>query len=253
MTTWDTTMRIVLRLLPLVLCFAALSTALAGPRGPSPEEELGVLAHKDLAAVQKPVFSTSGKVELAAQFVTIPSDPYILALQGSAIGTWYATERLALEALVSAGNGWETSESTRLASQGVQVDSYTPRFISSVNVQWTPIYAKLSLLGFRIVHFDTSITGGIGAFVARRTIYNAMEASPDAERYNHPASVNLGLTQRYYGRAAGHMFAIRADARDYLYVLRTLEATRVIKHNWYFGIGISWFFDLFGEQGGDHA
>ena len=245
-------MRILFRFFLLLFCLAPLST-IAGPRGPSPEQELGVLAHRDIAAVQKPVFSTSGKLELAAQFITIPSDPYILALQGGLIGTWYFTERLALEALVSAGNGWETSESTRLASQGVQVDSYTPRFISSLNVQWTPIYAKLSLLGLRIVHFDTSLTGGAGAFVARRTLYNAVEASPDADRYNHPASFNLGLNQRYYLRAGGRMLAVRADVRDYLYVLRTLEATKVVKHNWYFGLGVSWFFDLSGKRGGDDA
>lgn len=231
----------------------ASPSAWAGPRGPSPEQELGVLANKDLAAVQKPVFSCAGKLELGAQMVTIPSDPYVLALHGSAVGTWYATERLAVDALVAAGNGWETSESTRLESQGVRVDSYTPRFIASLNLQWTPIYAKLSLLGVRIVHFDTSITAGAGAFVARRTLYNAVEASPDADRYNHPASVDLGLNQRYYFRAAGHMLAVRVDVRDYLYVLQTLEATKVIKHNWYFGLGVSWFFDLVGKRGGDHA
>ncbi len=238
----------------VLLCSAAIATsaARAGPRGPAPEEELGVLADRDLAAVQRPIFSTSGKLEVTVQAVTIPTDPYVLSVHGSAIGTWYFTERLAIEALVGFGNGRETDQSTRLQALGIRVDTYTPRFISSVNVQWTPIYAKLNLLGVRIVHFDTSLTAGAGAFVARRTIYNDVEPTPDAERFNNPASIDVGINQRYFLRAAGQMLALRIDARDYLYVQQTLEATRVVKHNWYFGAGLSWFFELSRDRGGGH-
>ena len=209
-----------------------------------------MLAMEDLAAVQKPLFSTQGKMEVAAQVATIPTDPYVISAHGGISVGWYLSERLAVEYLFAWGNGRETSQSTRLQSLGVRVDAYMPRVVTSINTQWTPIYAKFSLLGMRVVHFDTSITGGVGALVAERTIYNDVEAAANADVYNRPASINVGINQRYFIRTRGQMFAIRADVRDYLYLLETLENSRVVKHNWYFGLGVSWFFRPVFEKGG---
>jgi outer membrane beta-barrel protein len=162
---------------------------------------------------------------------------------------YYFSERIAGDCLLSFGNGFETYESKRLQELGVRIDSYTPRLVASFNAQWTPIYAKLNLLGMRVVHFDTSLTGGIGAFVARRTIYNDVDASPGADRFNRPLSVNIGLNQRYYARLWGYSAALRLEARDYLYLFDTLAGNHYIKHNWYFGAGISWFFDFARPKG----
>lgn len=223
--------------------------ASGGPRGPAPDEELGLLANTDLAAVQKPLFSMRRKLEVSGHTALLPGDPYVVGVLGGVGAAYYFSERLAADVLLSYGNGFETFESTRLQELGVRVDSYTPRFVCSFNAQWTPIYAKLNLLGYRVVHFDTSLTGGVGAFVARRTIYNDVEASPEAARFNLPASINVGINQRYFARIANHTAALKLELRDYLYVLRTVTDTSGIKHNWFLSLGITWYFDLF-EGGG---
>lgn len=240
----------VLVLLGILPCTTvAQAAAQAGPRGPTPAENLGVLQNRELAAVQKPLFGTQNKLELSLHSGLLPIDPYVLGAIYGAQGTLHLDERLGLELALEAGTGWDTYASKALREQGIRVDAYFPRAVATLGAVYTPVYAKLNLLGKQVVHFDVALTAGAGMFLAERTLYNDTESAEDARRYSFPLSVHLGILERYYLTLFQQQWAIRLDARDHLTWITNLDGTGWLKHNLAFGVGVSWFMPLKAPPG----
>lgn len=217
--------------------------------GPRPDQTLGVLRHGELAAVQKPLYPTEGRLELGVGVGLIPNDAFVTGGMLALSATWHARPELGVELALGLGRGWETYASRTLQAQGVRVDAYSPVALASLDAVWTPIYAKLNLLGRRVVHFDVAAVAGAGLFLAERTIYNDTVAAEGARRYNLPASVNLGLLHRYYLTFAQRPFAVRLEARDHLTLVPEGLAGPWLKHDLLLSVGLSGFLSF----GGTHA
>lgn len=228
-----------LLLAPLLAMLLSLSpTAQAGgPRGPTPDEELGVLSHGELRAVQKPILKLEGTLEAGLTGLALPFDLYVTGAGGGGYVGWHFSEFLGLEALVAGCGGWETWPNQLLQNQGVRFDSLTPRLLAQVSLEVTPIYAKLSLLGRRIVHFDVGVLMGTGLLLAERTIYGDSVAAEGAAAYNPPLSLSLGVLERFYWHAFGQTLTLRLGLRDVMMVAES-EAGQWVKHSGTLEVGI---------------
>ena len=210
-------------------------------QSPTPAENLGVLTNRELAAVQQPLFGTNGKLELGVQTGILPADVYVFSASAGLQGTLHLNDRLGVELNTQYSWGFETYASRTLRTQGIRVDAWSPLALVTVDAVYAPIYAKLNLLGKRILHFDVALVGGGGLLVSERTLYNDVSASADASRYGMPLSLNAGLLHRYYVHLFGQQFALRLDARDHLSLLQGLEGNFWLKHNLLLGLGVSTF------------
>lgn len=209
----------------------------AGPVGPSPDETLGILAPGELRAVQKPIIRLNGALELGLTGLALPLDLYVTGAGAGGWATWHFSDVLGVEAFVAGCGGWETWPNQLLQNQGVRFDSYVPRFLAQTSLLATPIYAKLSLLGRRVVHFDVGFLMGAGIFFAERTIYGDSVAAEDAERYGFPLSLSGGLVERFYLHAFGQTLILRLGLRDQL-TLAESEAGQWVKHNTTLELGL---------------
>lgn len=221
---------------------AASSPQSSGPiQSPTPSENLGVLTHRELAAVQQPLFGTNGKLELGVQSGILPADVYVFSTSAGLQGTLHLNDRLGLELNGQYSWGFETYASRTLRTQGIRVDAWSPVALVTVDAVYAPIYAKLNLLSKRIVHFDVAVVGGGGLLISQRTLYNDVSAAADASRYGMPLSLNAGLLHRYYVHLFGQQVALRLDARDHLSLMQGLDGNFWLKHNLLLGLGVSTF------------
>ncbi|MFM7203041.1 MAG: outer membrane beta-barrel domain-containing protein [Myxococcota bacterium] len=231
----------------LLLSWLLLSPVEAA-EGPRPDQTLGVLRPGELAAVQKPLYPRSGRLELGVNTALIPNDAYVLGAMMGVQATWHLSPEWGAELSLGLGRGWDTYASRALQVQGVRVDAYSPVMQTSLDVVWTPIYAKLNLLGWRVVHFDVAGVAGGGLFLAERTIFNDTVAAEGSPRYNLPASLNLGLLHRYYMTVLGRPWALRLEVRDHLTLVPEGLAGPWLKHDLLLGVGLSGFLTLGGAR-----
>jgi outer membrane beta-barrel protein len=74
------------------------------------------------------------------------------------------------------------------------------KYHADADLNWSPIYGKLSLFGEGILHFDTYLTAGAGVF--------------GTDAGTSPA-VNIGIGQRYF---ITDWLVARVELRDYIFV-----------------------------------
>lgn len=218
-------------------------------QGSAKDQSLGVLTYRELAAVQKPLYSPQGMLEVGLQSAILPADVYVFSTSLGAQGTLHLNERLGLELNAQYSWGFETYASRTLREQGIRVDAWSPLTFVTLDAVYAPIYAKLNLMGQQILHFDVAVVGGAGLFVSERTLYNDVNAADGAARFSQPVSLNAGLLHRYYVRILGHACAVRLDARDHLTLMQTLDGAFWLKHNLLLGLGFSTFLPT-GKAGG---
>lgn len=210
---------------------------------PLPGGDIAVLQNEEVKVVQALLYEKTGRLEVGAALGLTPVDPWVRSGSLGLTAAWHRSEILGFELNVHGLTGTQTAEADRLAALGVAVDSYSPRAIVSVDALVTPIYAKLNVLGAAVVHYDVYLAAGVGAFVARRSFLEGVETG-DAElpAWNTPASLNIGLGQRFFYRAGDHLQSVRLDARDHLYLASNPDESRWVKHNLHLTLGWSIFF-----------
>jgi outer membrane beta-barrel protein len=97
------------------------------------------------------------------------------------------------------------------------------RYHADADFDWAPIYGKFSLLGEGILHFDTYITGGGGAF--------------GTDSGAHP-SFNVGLGLRTF---LSQWLTVRLELRDYFFTDTRADVSGLQKEL-VFGFSLSGFF-----------
>jgi outer membrane beta-barrel protein len=167
--------------------------------------DVGVVKNEDIKIVQKLLYPKAGRNELGAHLVTMPFDAFTFTPAMSLSFARHFRENLGAEGLLTGGYGLKNSHYKQLESPayGVAPDVY--RFIGSamVDVQWSPIYAKMNVAGRRIFHHDVFLTGGLGV-----TYEQAIQ--PDNTNAIAP-TLGLGMGARVY---TGKDYAVRLQLRD---------------------------------------
>lgn len=241
----------------------------AAPQGPatSQEEEAGDVSEVDKDALGplreriRPVsghmFLKKGRFEISpSASVSIRDAFYKKYLFGASL-TYYPTETLgvglragyAVNTVAGSAQicefGGDTGDTRgcRAPSKG-ELDGQAPgqlTLLGGADVQWAPIYGKLSLLAEKFVHFD--MYGIVGASVVqyRGPETRLVDGQPVAGSKSYlTAGGNVGVGLRFF---FNRWVTLRTELRDLIYVEKGREPTPTyLRNQILFELGLSFFF-----------
>jgi outer membrane beta-barrel protein len=149
--------------------------AIVAPAMAQDTVDLGVLQEREIRVVQKMKFQKEDKVEVGLGLGVMPFDGYTTAPQLSLRGAFHLSENLAAEVNLGGGYGFKTDRYTELEgpSYGVAVEAYRYLAHAEIDLQYTPIYAKLNLFGKTVFHHDVYALIGVGAHVKQSVLPSA--------------------------------------------------------------------------------
>lgn len=101
--------------------------------------------------------------------------------------------------------------------------------LGGVDVQWAPIYGKISLLAEQFLHFDLYGVGGVTAVQYR---------GPDQSALLTPGG-NVGVGMRFF---LNRWVTVRTEFRDLIYVEKALNPATTLRNQLLFELGVSLFF-----------
>jgi outer membrane beta-barrel protein len=100
--------------------------------------------------------------------------------------------------------------------------------LGGVDVQWAPIYGKVSLLAEQFVHFDLYGVGGATAVQYR---------GPGATELTIGGNVGVGM--RFF---LNRWMTLRTEFRDLIYVEKAINPSTTLRNQLLFELGVSFFF-----------
>jgi outer membrane beta-barrel protein len=181
------------------------SALLCGAANAQETIDVGVLKDSDVSVVQNLLYPKKDHTELGFHVGWMPFDAFTTTPVGAFSYTMHRSELFALEASLGGGYGLKSRQYRQLEgpAYGIAPDAY--RYLGSllVDAQYTPIYAKMSVLGGRIFHHDLYLLGGAGLTVEQSII-------PDSAMAYSP-TVGLGVGARVF---LSKEAAIRIQLRD---------------------------------------
>jgi outer membrane beta-barrel protein len=118
-----------------------------------------------------------------------------------------------------------------------EIDGSAPGQLSllgGVDVQWSPIYGKISLMAETFAHFD--MYGVLGASVVQ---YKGPPTSSERSSARMTGAGNLGIGFRFFLNR--HM-TLRTEVRDLIYVEKATLPATTLRNQLLFELGLSFFF-----------
>lgn len=171
--------------------------------------DVGVLKDTDISVVQNLLYPKKGKSELGFHAGWMPFDLYTTTPVGAVSYTMHRSELLGFEAHLGGGYGLKSGQYRELEgpAYGIAPDAY--RYLGSllIDAQYSPIYAKMNVMGNRVFHHDIYLLGGAGLTVEQAVI-------PDNTLAFAP-TIGLGVGARVF---LSEDAAIRVQLRDDLMV-----------------------------------
>lgn len=154
--------------------------------------DVGVIKDSDRAVVQKLLYTREGRIEYGGHFGWMPFDSYTTTPAVMVTGGYHFSEELGAEVQVQGGYSLKNFTYRQLESDayGIQPDAYKHIVGLSADAIWSPIYAKFSWRGKKVVHHD--VYGLAGAALAIEQAF-----MPDAATTASPG-VSLGVGMRFY-------------------------------------------------------
>lgn len=194
----------------------------------TPEEtsaEQGERLRDRVKSVQRKVFIKKGRVELFPQVALSLNDAFYRNVMVGGSLAYHLADSLALEAgggVVVARAESNVVENLRSATDSLPVGNPELEYRADLNLQWAPIYGKLSLFGEAILHFDTYLTLGGGVFGTNNGA--------------NPAG-NVGIGQRYF---VTDWLVVRLEFRNYFFAEDRLGESD-LQTPGFFGLSVSGF------------
>ena len=123
---------------------------------------------REIKVVQKRLVEKDGRFELMPYASVIPNDEFIVYYPlGLRIG-YHFSEAFSVEASYAFALQQETQLATFLEGEGIGLKRADIQekisMYYNANILWAPLYGKLSLLGYKLTHFETYIGLGFGLF-----------------------------------------------------------------------------------------
>lgn len=167
--------------------------------------DVGVLRDSDVSVVQDLLYPKKDHTEFGFHAGWMPFDAFTTTPVVGFSTTLHRSEELAFEASLGGGYGLKSRQYRQLEgpAYGVAPDAY--RYLGSflLDAQYTPIYAKMSVMGNRVFHHDVYVLGGAGLTVEQAIIPdNTIALAP---------TVGIGLGARIF---LSQESAIRLQIRD---------------------------------------
>ncbi len=123
---------------------------------------------REIKVVQKRLVEKDGRFELMPFASIIPNDEFIVYYPVGMRIAYHFSEAFAVEASYAYALQQETQLATFLEGEGIglkraDIQEKISMFYNA-NILWAPLYGKLSLLGYKLTHFETYIGLGFGLF-----------------------------------------------------------------------------------------
>ena len=200
--------------------------------------DLGVLDYSDLQVVQNQLYTKKGKTEMGAHVGLMPFNPYTLTPKMELSYGDHLQENIGWEVALGGGYSFKNGAFRTLESPNYAISPDAYRYLSSVvgQIQYSPIYAKMTWNGKDVYHHDIFFIGGSGFTIEQSFL-------PDKDIAFSPM-ISLGIGSRIYNTRSS---AFRVQLRDDL-VFQTRSKTSDIqriylKHNLMLSCGYTIFPD----------
>lgn len=185
-----------------------------------------------IKSVQRRAFIKRNRHELSVMGGLSINDAFFQSFAIGGAYTYHIFDTLALELNVKYFPPGIKTDAVRVVRQ-TQVavpspDITTAQLAATLDVQFAPIYGKMSLMSEKIIHYDVYIAGGFGIM------------NTDADRDNIRPAGSIAIGTRVF---ALDWLTIRLEVRDYLYSDRRTQLNESAVQNYVlFNIGASFFF-----------
>jgi outer membrane beta-barrel protein len=167
--------------------------------------DIGTLKNTEIKVVQKILYTKKGKSEYGAHLGLMPFDAYTITPKIDLTYGQHLSEELMWEGGLGLGYGLKNGTFSELEgpSYGITPDAY--RYLSSIHAsaQYSPIYAKMTWDGAKILHHDIYALGGATMAIE--------QAFMEDESISISPGVSIGLGARVFLPSGG---IIRVQLRD---------------------------------------
>jgi len=198
------------------LAIAALLSVSAAPVSAQDNPvDVGVIKRSDRSVVQKMLYQKEGSIEAGAFLGWMPFDTFTTTPIAGVTGAYHFSEEWGAELAIDGGLALENYSYRLLSSEayGISPDAYGHLLGVSAHALWSPIYAKFSWRGKKVIHHDVYALGG-AAFALEKALM------PDASSDFSPG-VALGMGMRFY---LNQQSTVRVQIKDDL-LLQNREKT----------------------------
>jgi len=210
------------------------------PSAPSSESEAGDVSEVDkdaLGPLRERIRPVSGhlflKYILGASFTFFPMETLGVGLRaGYSIPTVSGSAQICN--FTDSGDGTITRGCA--APTFEQLDGSAPgqmTLLGGVDVQWSPIYGKISLLAETFAHFD--MYGIAGASLIQ---YKGPPEGDVRSTSRMAPGLNLGVGFRFF---LNRYMTLRTEVRDLVYVEQAVSPTTSLRNQLLFELGFSFF------------
>lgn len=195
--------------------------------------DIGVIRDDEIAVVQKNLYPKTKRSEIGVHAGVMPFDAYLTTPNGQVSVDLHQSDRFGVSILAGGGYGLKTGTYRELESITFGVAPYAFRYLGSAlaGVEWSPIYAKMSWDGARVVHFD--VYG-----VARGGVSIESSVIPGGGLAFAP-TLSPGIGTRFF---VSPKTALRVEMRDDLLLeWREITSSLEFKQNAGVTAGVSFF------------
>lgn len=210
---------------------AALALALPAVGSAQETIDLGVIKNEDIKVVQKLLYPKEGRSELGMHVGLMPFDAFTTTPFANLSYAGFLSESFGYE--ITAGGGYSLKNGNYRSMEKVVYDeTILPdayRYLASVGVdaQWSPVYAKMNLMGKQVFHHDLYLLGGVGATLEQAIL-------PDHSIAVAPMA-SVGIGARIF---LSETSALRVQLRDdFLIESRAKTETTHLKQNAALSVG----------------
>jgi outer membrane beta-barrel protein len=193
--------------------------------------DVGIIQNSDVRVVQRMLYTKANRFELGVHLAAMPFDGFTVTPQLALTGVRHFSEAIGVELQLGGGYGLKTGRYTELEgpAYGVAVEAYRYLASAEVDLQWSPIYAKMNFGGHKILHNDFYGLVGVGATLEQSVF-------PSADITIAP-TVPVGIGTRIWLK---DNLALRVEIRDNVMVEhRKTSDTVAMKQNVAVSVGLA--------------
>jgi outer membrane beta-barrel protein len=124
-------------------------------------------SRRKVKVVQKRLFEKDGRLELTPYGGVVPNDDFIVYIPVGARVGYHFSEAFTVEGSFAYAIEERTDLATFLEEEKILKRADIQEIVKmyyNVNLLWSPIYGKISLLGLKLSHFETYFGLGFGLF-----------------------------------------------------------------------------------------
>lgn len=182
------------------------------------EEKYWAPKDTDFSVVQNRAYTKEKRFALSVEYGPIINDSFSRGMNLGVGASYYFSERMGAELYyLNPLIGDSKLRDTFYRDFGLSPDFNRLTQLVGVSYHFVPIYAKMSLLGSKILYFDLAISPGIGYLTYDQFVI-------DGNRSDHSIALTLDVSQQFF--LTQHL-AIRLDLKNWFYneVIREFKAT----------------------------